>query len=231
MKTPETIPEEIPQIDLVGYSEQGLAEYEIGLAGRAKELVLVADEFAITDEKTLTEAIDVTAQIKAAYDQIESERDQYTRPMLLLKRMADGKFKAITDPLQAAEKKLKSAILAFQRAEQKKIDDAARAQAETERKAQAEHDARTREAEEKGTILPPPIPAPAPPPPSVAPAYGNYGSKATTKSKWVHEVEDLSAVPLKYLQVDDKAVKQAIRDGVRKIPGIKIIDEGTVAFT
>ena len=243
MKPPETTsPEEIPQIDLAGYSEGGLELMEIGLKGRAAELVTVADDCAIIDEKSLTDAIDITAQIKAAFDQIESERDQYTRPMLLLKRMADGKFKAITDPLQAAEARLKGMILTFQRAEQKKRDDAEAAQAKADREAKEKYEMEKAEYEAekvaaKAGIVPPPAappeppPPPPPPPPTNPSSYGNYGSKATRKSKWVHEVADLTDVPLKYLTVDDKAVKAAIKEGVREIPGIKIFDEGTVAFT
>ena len=122
-------------------------------------------------------------------------------------------------------------ILTFQRAEQKKIDDAAAAQAKAQDKAEAEYEASLELAEEANEPAPEPPPPPPPPPPSVAPAYGNYGAKATRKSKWVHEVADKTEVPLKFLMVDDKAVKAAIRDGVRDIPGIRIFDEGSMAFT
>lgn len=237
---PKNIQTEIPEAE-VG-PPPDVPQVEIALAGRAAELVMAANDLLVTDEASQKNAIDLTAQIKAAFDLIETDRDDLVRPLFTLTRGYNGQFKAVTDPLQAAEKKLKTLILAFQRAEQKKIDDAAAAQAKADREAQekyereqAEHEAAQEAAdvgEEDVTIptAPVPPPAPAPPPPTNAPAYGNYGAKATAKQKWVHEVEDLSAVPLKYLTVDDRAVKQAIKDGVRKILGVRIFDEGVVAF-
>ena len=38
-------------------------------------------------------------------------------------------------------------------------------------------------------------------------------------------------VPLRYLTVDDVAVKQAIKEGLRQIPGLKIFDEGQSAIS
>jgi hypothetical protein len=42
------------------------------------------------------------------------------------------------------------------------------------------------------------------------------------KTEAVHEVEDLSKIPLEYLCVNEDAVKKAIKSGVRTIPGMII---------
>lgn len=39
---------------------------------------------------------------------------------------------------------------------------------------------------------------------------------------WRHTVTDPAAVPREYCEVSDKSIRQAVRDGVREIPGVKI---------
>ena len=39
---------------------------------------------------------------------------------------------------------------------------------------------------------------------------------------WEFEVSDLDKVPAKYLKIDDKAVKEALNDGVRNIEGLRV---------
>ncbi len=198
-------------------------QLEIGLAGRAKELCMVAEEFKIVDEKTLGEAADLIRQILAAWKSLDDERDSYVRPLFTAEREYNNQFKAVQDPLRGAETTLKKLMKVFQREQQ----------VEHQRK-EAELARQQREAEAVAAELnEPPPPPPPPPPPKPGPVRGAYGSKAILKEKWVHEVDDITMVPLKYLQVNDAAVKQAIKDGARDgaIPGIKIYDEGTVAVS
>lgn len=49
--------------------------------------------------------------------------------------------------------------------------------------------------------------------------------KLSTKKDFQFEIEDMELVPKKYLKLDDKKVKEAIKMGVRNIPGMKIIEE------
>jgi hypothetical protein len=51
---------------------------------------------------------------------------------------------------------------------------------------------------------------------------GEYGASAFSVEKWDYEVMDPAAIPLGYLNIDDAAVRQAIADGVRDIPGLRI---------
>ena len=48
--------------------------------------------------------------------------------------------------------------------------------------------------------------------------------KGVTKT-WAFEITDASTVPRAYLIVDEKAIRQAVRDGVRTIPGVRIYQE------
>ena len=46
--------------------------------------------------------------------------------------------------------------------------------------------------------------------------------KITVKKNWDFEVQDEREVPREYMQVDAGAIEKAIKNGVRKIPGVKI---------
>ena len=46
-----------------------------------------------------------------------------------------------------------------------------------------------------------------------------------TKKQWVFELEDLMKVPIEYLMLNEKKVKDNIKAGVRNIFGIKIFEE------
>jgi len=53
----------------------------------------------------------------------------------------------------------------------------------------------------------------------------NEDATAYEETTWHHSVESTELVPREYLMIDEKAVKAAIKDGVRQIPGIKIYSE------
>lgn len=61
-------------------------------------------------------------------------------------------------------------------------------------------------------------------------SYGSFSS-ASSRKVWVGEIENIAAVDLealrKYLDKDalDKAIRAAIKDGVRQITGVKIFEE------
>lgn len=193
---------------------------EIPLAGRAKELCMVALDFKIVDDETLGNAADLTRQIKAAYSATEELRDQYTRPLFTAQREYNDQFKAVTDPLKESEILLKALIQKYQAAALAKQREVEALQRQEQLKAEAE-------AAEKNEPPPPPLP----PPPKPGPIRGSYGSKATIKERWVFELVDKTMIPFKYLAVDEKAIRASIKAGEREIAGLRIYNEGSVAIS
>jgi len=53
-------------------------------------------------------------------------------------------------------------------------------------------------------------------------------SLTTVKEKWTYKIINSSKVPKQYLEPSDKLIKEALKDGVRSIKGLEIIDIGTV---
>lgn len=49
------------------------------------------------------------------------------------------------------------------------------------------------------------------------------------KKVWTHEVVDSNLIPQDYMVIDEKAIRAAIKAGVREIPGLKIYQENKLA--
>lgn len=50
------------------------------------------------------------------------------------------------------------------------------------------------------------------------------------KKEWNFYIEDFDQIPKNYLVVDEKKIKEAIKAGIRNIPGIKILEEETTSM-
>ena len=57
------------------------------------------------------------------------------------------------------------------------------------------------------------------------PKIAGEAATAHIREKWDYKVIDFEQIPIDYLMVDDKAVKQAIKNGERRIAGIEIFKE------
>ena len=51
---------------------------------------------------------------------------------------------------------------------------------------------------------------------------GVGGALTALKTVWTYEVEDITKVPTHLLQVNDAAVRAAIKQGAREVPGLRI---------
>lgn len=54
--------------------------------------------------------------------------------------------------------------------------------------------------------------------------------KLTKIKKWVWELEDGNLLPREYLTIDEKKVNEAIKQGIRNIPGIKVFEKEEIAM-
>lgn len=51
-----------------------------------------------------------------------------------------------------------------------------------------------------------------------------------TQKKWDFTVDDSKAIPVEYLTLDDKKIKEAIANGVRNIPGVQIFQKEEIVM-
>lgn len=54
-------------------------------------------------------------------------------------------------------------------------------------------------------------------------------ASSTVRTVWTFEIEDISQIPVEFLEVNSKAVNEAIRQGQREIKGLKIFQKSVVA--
>ncbi len=94
--------------------------------------------------------------------------------------------------------------------------DAIAAEQEAARQAQEAEDRRAAAA-----ALPTPVAAPVVAPAPTGPVRTSSGSVGTSKV-WKFEIVNAGDVPREFLAVDEKLIRQAVRDGVRQIPGVRI---------
>lgn len=161
---------------------------------------------------------------------VNSTAKYYKEQLLPIESMAKQKFGAYT----AEQERIR------REDERKQREEAERKQREEEAKLKAEADERARlekEAKAKGEELAP-IPEPEPQPEPVAPVAKVEAPKAvraksgvaSTRSVWKFEITDPTHVPTEFLMVDEKKVRQAVKDGVREIAGVRIFEEKTAVF-
>lgn len=62
-------------------------------------------------------------------------------------------------------------------------------------------------------------------PPELSRSRGDLGAMSSLRQTWTFRVVDLARVPHPYLTLNEAAVRQAIRAGVREIPGLEIFPE------
>jgi hypothetical protein len=199
----------------------------------------------ITNDQDASTTVDwVGQQCKVLIAQAERDHAKEKKPYLLPGRVVDRFFldriRRLTNVIGPIERRVQLYYDA-KKAEVRRQEDAARrraqetaikAAAEAERLAaearasEAAGDRRTAieltqmaEREETTAAL---AAAQAGAPPAPVAIRGDYGSTGFSVERWTFEVLDPAAIPLGYLTIDEKAVKEAIDEGVREIAGLRI---------
>jgi len=113
----------------------------------------------------------------------------------------------------------------------RKAAEEAKAKAEAEARArkasEAEIEAARKKAEEeakRNEIVAPQVQAPITPKQDTT-VRTETGTTAFSKKPWKHEIVDVKLVPREYCVVSDSRIRDAIKQGVREIPGVRIYQE------
>lgn len=204
------------------------SQEEAQLKATIGDLTESAKNVVIMSQIDLSQATDLVAAIQKRRKEAEEARTKITKPINEGLREINARFKVLTAPLGEAEALVKGKMIKFQEQEE------ARARAAALEK-QREEEAR-RAAEEKEAEDPTLDRAPAP---SFSPSnevekrepvvkkttYGQSGAAFTARKVWDFELEDLEKVPVDFVVLDSVKVRQAVRAGIRNIPGIRIFEK------
>lgn len=187
------------------------------LSSSLPELCAAAERCTLWDVDSYNHAADLAKFLSESVKTIESERKRITQPLNESLRATNGLFKKLSDPVEAALTLVKGKILRFKLEEQKRVDEKL-AELKAMELAQSQSAEPSRpEAVDAQSLN-------AVGHEAVTSARGGFGSVSTQK-RWTFRVKDKLEVPPVYLLVDEKRVNQAIRDGMRDIPGLEIYQE------
>lgn len=198
---------------------------EVKIAEIAKEVVRIDGEceqfVTISSPEEVTEATKFLSMVKGRYDRTEELRTFFTKPLLDQKRNIDALFKEQTAPLLAVITKVKRGVSNYTLAEMQKAR-------EKEEKARIAQEKKNEKREAKG-LAPDLTPAPLAPTPETTTHTAE--GKSTTSTVWKFEVESLKDVPKKYMTVDEKKIRQAVKEGEREIKGVRIYQDVQVSVS
>ena len=189
----------------------------------------------VTDDAIAARLTSFVKQLKDTIKDIEADRTRAKRPFDAAAKAVDGFFNVgIRDKLQPEVRRLEGMLGTYQRAkaaeEQRRRDEEAR-----RRREEAERVAAAARATEHPDVIETAIKASeqadraeraaAKPIADMGRARGAVGGTSQLRTVYEFEVEDLARVPLQYLQINESAVKSAIRlaKGEISIPGIRVI--------
>jgi hypothetical protein len=231
-----------PAIDLAAALDPASlsAWIEWSYASHAAEIGALLERFVaftnvtadgIRDDFIAGHAADFAKDLKAAVNALDGTRTRIKRPVLHAQRLIDGEAKALGDRVMAAVAEVEARVTTYLRAKEAEVRraaelEAARLAAEAERMAAealrvdgmitAETAIEAFETAQQATEL---ANARAL---ELTRTRGLGGALTALKDNWVWSLEDITKVPAHLLQVNDAAVRLAIRQGAREVPGLRI---------
>lgn len=176
-------------------------------------------EMQVRTDADLTAANDLLVSVNREIDKVEAIRVSIVKPLNDHVRVLNERFRAITEPMRKLDAMLRDKILQYKKAQAAiAAAENAKLQAAAE-KAQARVD---RKAERLG-IESPRIQAP------IVPVAPKTIDGVTTRKTWAFDVTDVHLVPREYLVIDKPKIREAIRNGARQIPGVRIYEAESLA--
>ena len=139
--------------------------------------------------------------MKNRLKELEEERQTYTKPINESLSKLNVKFKSLTNPLKEAERGVKDAVLVYRK--------------EKEEHRQIEEAKLQKKNGNENITLPDVVPD----------IIESKSGEIRTRKTWTFKVIEEKSIPRAYMMIDEKKVKEAIRNGERKIKGLEIYQE------
>lgn len=166
------------------------------LRQQGESILQTANTLQVTGE-THKQAIDLLALAAEAKKQLEAKRKAAVEPLNKKVKEINTFFRSLAEPFETADRVLRSKVVQFRSEEEKRRREAQEKLRETSQFAVVPQLAKTQRAEL---------------------------GQAIARKVWEFEVLDIDQVPREYLQLDETAVRRAIQQGIRHIPGLRIYE-------
>jgi hypothetical protein len=190
------------------------------LSHEANYIELQAQMIVVKDEKTLKEATEFLGKVAKAKKQLEERRQFFVKPLNEQIRKINEFFKVRIMTLENAENIVKNEILKYR----EEVEKARKQQEELLKK---QYEKELKKAQKKGLPLPPPMPQITLQ--QQEKTVETDSAQVTARLVWDFEIVDESKIPREYLMVNEKAIRAAIKAGVRDIPGVRIFQKEELA--
>jgi len=196
--------------------QKEFAKYKPQLTDLEKQ----AKELEVKDQGTFQIAIDGAGTAKNLIKAIDGRKAEITAPYREFNNQVNNAAKFFTEPLKriADSFSRKSGDYQYQldlarRRQEKAIEEA-------NRKLQADLD---KQAKKDGVDAPTVTPVKPAKPENVIHTEGGHSQHL--RKQWVGEIEDPEKVPREYCSPDQRLINNAVKMGVREIPGVKIFEK------
>ncbi len=187
--------------------EVDLTKYAVA-AGDPEKLVAMAGQCSLMVEKLpcdtdaqVTQVGTLLKQCKGQIKALEEQRKKLTRPILDAKYNIDNWFKTPITILETCEIQLKKKITDYHA----RVEQAQKAATQQLQQAHVQQDFATAIAISQN--IPTPVKV----------------DGISVVEKWTYNLVDISQVPRALMAVDDRAVREAIKQGHRTIPGLEVV--------
>lgn len=201
---------------------------------RVGEIESASDRVAVDSDESLGRAGDLVKMIRAAVKHVDETHKAVKAPYLAAGRTCDGEKNALVDRLEAAKRRAEKPMNAYvaqkeaeRRAEEARIREQQRRQAEEAAARQAEIEAAAQAGDEEALAAAAPVAEPVAAP-IAEPVRSDTGTSVSGRTTWNSRVDDYE---IAFMQVSDdarvreaidKAVAARVRAGTRKIEGVTI---------
>ncbi len=202
------------------------------VASNTSTLVTLAERLTVASPEEMANGTDLLAQIKALVKRSEEARDVLVRPLNAHVKMINAQFKSMTEPLAGAERTIKGKMLAFAAEQERKArEQTERLHREAQERALAEIVNLDEAGETVAAEVALSFAAAAKPDEVRAEATTTLsGNTASVRKTWDFELADIAKVPKGFLALDESKIREAIRAGIRDIPGLRIYQKDSLAI-
>jgi len=187
-------------------------------------LQATAEALLVQNDSQATEAVTLLGKLKKVANRIEKERKYIVEVPNAFVKKVNNFTKSISSPLQAAEKALKGKIATFQY----QLELERRKREEQVRKAQAGLQERLNAEAAKSNTAP--VQIIDIPIKEEKPIIRTEQGSASIRKAWKGEITDASQVPFQFCSPDQRKIDEAVKGGLREIPGVRIYEHITTVI-
>jgi hypothetical protein len=187
--------------------------------------ILQQGEMLFVDtESTNEEAVNIGTSAKHLYKKIEDQRKEIIEQPSEFVKSVNSFCKIFTERLLSIEAMMKGKISQYRAIEEQRRREAELAAKKAAEELQKKLDF---EAKQKGTE---PVKVETPIIPKQETVTRSETGTAYGRKVWSFKITDTRAVPREYLVVSDSLIRDAVKAGVRSIPGVEIFEEIRTSF-